>query len=183
MKHGVHQHRRAAAAILVASTAALLLSGCSPAIDWREMRVSGAPLQLVMPCRPASHQREVSVAGGTRVMTMVACAMDDGTFALAHFELVDLLQVGPALDQLAEAARSNVQGSLVWSAQAQVRGMTPQSSARQWRIDGRLPDGRGVVLHGMVFSYGTQVFQASVIGDKPDEALVKTFFGGLAIRP
>lgn len=116
-------------------------------------------------------------------MTMLACGLEAGTFALAHATLADPARVGAALEELAASARANVQGQVAWSAPADVPGMTPHAAARQWRIEGRLPDGKPVLLHGLVFSYGPQVFQASVIGERPDEALVKTFFGSLAIRP
>lgn len=159
------------------------LAGCSPAVDWREMQMLDLPLRMSMPCRPASHQREVNVAGQLRPMTMVACAKDGGTFAVAHVALADPLQAGVVLHHLAESSQANVRGPLIPVGPAKVPGMTPQPLARQWRIDGKLPDGRSVVLHGLVFSYGPQVFQASVIGERPDEDLVRTFFSALAVRP
>lgn len=168
---------------LAALAAVFWLASCAPAVDWREMRATDAPLQMSMPCRPASHQRQVRIAGDARTMTMQACAMDAGTFALAHFVVNDPGQVGMALEELVASARANVQGQVAWSGPAVVPGMTPHAAALQWRIEGRLPDGKAVVLHGLAFSYGARVFQASVIGERPEDSLVRTFFGSLVVRP
>ena len=43
---------------------AALLVGCSPALDWREVRVEGRDAFVLLPCKPAAHARQVRLAEG-----------------------------------------------------------------------------------------------------------------------
>ena len=174
---------RATLGVLTALMALALLPACSPAIDWREMRPEGAHLRLAMPCRPASHQRSVPLAGAPVQMTLLACQLDSGTFALGFADMGDPTRVAPALLALVESARVNVQGQSMTLNPAQVPGMTPQPAAQQWRVSGNLPDGRAVVSHGVVFAHGTRVYQATVVGAQPGEDLVRNFLDALAVQP
>ncbi|HSW07775.1 hypothetical protein [Aquabacterium sp.] len=173
------RHRSALGLALSLAT----LLACSPAIDWREMQPEGAHLRMAMPCRPASHQRSVALAGAPVAMTLLACQIEGGTFAVAFAELDDPARVGPALVALIEAARSNVRGQAVTLSPAQVRGMTPQPAAQQWRMNGTLPDGRAVVSQGVVFAHGMRVYQATVVGERPGDDAVRNFLDALAVQP
>ena len=161
---------------------ALLLAACGPALDWREMQPPGAHLRLAMPCRPASHQREVPLAGVTVAMTLFACQVEGGTYALSHADLGDPGRVGPALEALLAAAERNVQGHDRELEPAVVPGMTPQALARRWRLAGRLPDGRTVMSQGVVFAHGTRVYQATIVGERIEAEAARHFFEALAIR-
>jgi N-acetylneuraminic acid mutarotase len=66
---------------------------------------------------------------------------------------------------------------------AQIGGMTPYPQAQQWRVSGKLPDGRPVISQGVVFAYGTQVYQAIIVGENTSEEAIRTFFDALAVQP
>lgn len=42
---------------MVTLAGAAALAGCSPALDWREVRLQAAPLKIVMPCKPERESR------------------------------------------------------------------------------------------------------------------------------
>lgn len=147
------------------------------------MRPEGAHLRMAMPCRPASHQRNVAIAGPAVEMTLIACHVEDATFAVSFAEMTDPVRVGPALQALIDAARANVQGQAMALSPAQVRGMTPQPLAQHWQVSGKLPDGRAVVSQGVVFAHGTRVYQATIVGERPGDEAVKTFFDALMVQP
>jgi hypothetical protein len=50
-----------------------LAAGCTPALNWRELRPEGSQAQLMLPCKPASHARRAAIAGETLEMSMFAC--------------------------------------------------------------------------------------------------------------
>ena len=49
------------------------------------------------------------------------------------------------------------------------------------RLQGRLPDGRAVQMQLAVFARGTQVFQATVLGDAVPDDAAETFFASLRL--
>lgn len=162
----------------------LALSACTPALDWRELRPEGSQARLMFPCKPASHARRVAIAGETVEMSMFACSAGETVYALSFADMKDPARVGAALDDLGRAAQSNLQSSSVAAAQpAKVTGMTPHTQAAQWRLAGRLPDGREVQEHVVVFSRGTRVYQATMLGAKLDDEAQGTFFGALRVGP
>jgi hypothetical protein len=159
-----------------------VLAACTPTLDWRELSPEGSLARVMFPCKPASHARPVVIAGETIDMSMFACSAADTVYALSFADVKDPARVGPALDELARAAQSNVQAaSGAASEPAKVAGMTPHPQAGQWRLAGRLPDGRAVQERVVVFSHGTRVYQATMLGAKLDSEAQDTFFGALRV--
>lgn len=167
--------------LVVALMAAL--SACSPALDWRQMRPEGWQLKLDLPCRPATQTRLLPLAGASAELTLLACSVDEHTFALASTDLHDPGRVGPALRALGQAARANVQGQVEHVQPAQVKGMTPQVDALQWRLRGQRPDGQAVQAQVLVFAHGTRVFQASLIGAVAAGPMTQPFFSSIEVLP
>lgn len=159
------------------------LGACSPAMEWRDMRPPGAQLRMAMPCRPDSLQREVALAGATVPLTLMACQVEGAMFAVSYADVGEPSRVGPVLVALAESARRNLQGQVESEAPAQVAGMTPQPAARRLVLSGHMPDGRALTSHTVLFSHGTRVFQATVMGEKLQDQAVRTFIEGLAVQP
>lgn len=136
----------------------------------------------MFPCKPASHARRVAIAGDTIDMSMFACTAGETVYALSFADVKDPARVGAALDDLARAAQSNLQAaSGAASEPAKVAGMTPHPQAGQWLLAGRLPDGRAVQERVAVFSHGTRVYQATMLGAKLDGEAQDTFFGALRV--
>ncbi len=157
--------------------------GCSPETDWREMRPDGTELAVAMPCKPAKYQDAVLLAGQRTEMRVFACRTNGALFALGHVRLADATQAGAALASLAEAAHANGRGAVGAGELAQVAGMTPLPQARQWRWSGTGRDQQPAAAWVTVFSYGPNVYQATVIGTAADEALAQHFRAALAVRP
>lgn len=166
-------------AVVVAAAA---LAGCAPALDWREVRPEGSHARLMMPCKPASHARTVALAQRRVEMSMYACTAGEVTYALAFADMADPAVVTAALRELAQTASANLRATeTAASSAAGVAGMTPNAQAAQWRLDGRLPDGRQVQEHMALFAYGTRVYQATMMGARLDAEARETFFSGLAV--
>ena len=163
---------------------AFVLAACTPALNWREVRPEGNQVRGMFPCKPASHARRVAIAGQTQEMTMWACSADETVYALSFADVQDPARVGAALDELGRAARSNLQSQGGAASQpAAVVGMTPHPQSAQWRLSGRLPDGRAVQERVLLFSHGTQIYQATMLGARLDAEAQETFFGALRVGP
>lgn len=171
----------------VAASAATLvvMAGCAPALDWREVRPAGSALRAMFPCKPASHARRVSLAQSSVEMSLYACNVADVSYAVAFADVEDPARVGVALEELGRALAANVQAAeAVASSPLAVPGMTPSPHAAAWRAQGRLPDGRAVRERAALFAYGTRVYQATVVGARmPDDEALANFFGALRVQP
>jgi hypothetical protein len=170
---------------LLTSLAVVLgVVACTPTLDWRELRPKGSAATAMFPCKAASHMRDVRLAGAMVSMSMFACEAGDTTYALAFADMKDPSLVGQALDELAQAARSHLRAAANPASQSlSVPGMTPNERAAQWRLQGRLPDGRLMQERAALFAHGTQVYQATMLGAALDTEAQEVFFGALRMRP
>lgn len=160
-----------------------LLCGCSPTLDWRQVRPASLEIEAMFPCRPATLSRGVTLVHRRVEMAMHACAAGGNTYAIGAAQLDDVRDVGAALMALREAAARNVDGTASSKTSIEVPGMTPHQEASRWVIIGKRPDGGPVVEHVALFARGTRVYQAMVVGDRPDTDAVSTFFSGMKVGP
>lgn len=160
-------------------SAALGLTGCSPALDWREFVPEGSGVGVNFPCQPDRHERTVTLAGTRMPMRMLVCTADATTFALSHVDVAEPAGVAPVLSELRALAIGNVQGSVPRSAPFELRGATPNPMAGRLQVTGRLPDGQVVQEHAAFFVRGLRVYQATVIGAQPAAQAVEGFISGL----
>ncbi len=159
--------------------AAACVAACAPALDWREFVPEGSGIGVTFPCRPDRHARNVTVAGEKSSMEMIVCSEGGTTFAVAFLDVADPARVSPALRELKGAALGNVQGSNPRLSPFVIKNMTPKDESTRLSIDGHLPDGSSVKEEAAFFAHGLRVYQATVIGARPDAQGVETFFGGL----
>ncbi len=169
--------------VAVGLFAAGLLAACSPGLDWREIRPEGSGLVVMLPCKPSSYARSVQLAGQPASLSLLACSADDLTWALAHADLGDPARVAAALSELQAAAVANLDATAPKRLPLAVPGATPNPASARVEITGRRPDGAPVQEQVAVFTHGTRVFQATVLGPRLPVDAVDTFFGGLRVAP
>jgi len=166
--------RPTAALILAAAAAA-----CSPALDWRESRPEGSGVTLLVPCRPFAQARDVTLAGRRVRLALHACTAAETTWAIAFADIGDPALVAPALDALRLAAAANVAAAEGRGLPLAVSGATPNAASQRLAFSGRLPDGREVQEQVAVFTRGTLVFQATVIGSGVPAEGADAFFASI----
>lgn len=164
---------------------ALLLAGCTPALDWRETRLAGSGLTGMFPCQPKPFTREVRLAGQAVALTLAACRADGRTWALAWADLGDPGRVAAALDELRASAAANIgaAGGPVRALPLAVPGATPNPASRREELRGRLPDGEPVIEQVAVFTRGTRVFQLTALGPSLPPEAADTFFASWRALP
>jgi len=166
---------------LCATLTGALMFACSPALDWREVRPEGSGAAALFPCKPKTQTRTASVAGARVPMTLVSCEADGMTFALSHADLEDPSSVTPALVALRLALAGNLSARDVHSAAFGVAGMTPNAETVRIAFSGRTPDGTPMHEQAVLFTHGTRVYQAVVLGARFDEAAADAFFESLRL--
>jgi hypothetical protein len=166
------------ASALIAGAA---MAGCSPSLDWREVRPEGGGVVALFPCRPDRHARNVVVAGTATKMEMLVCSTAGATFALSFVDLADPAAVTTAVSELRSAALANIGGAQLRSDTLQVNGMTANSQAARLSMTGHLPDGAAVQEQAAFFVKGLRVYQASVIGVELVPEMTDTYFAGLKL--
>jgi len=157
------------------------MCACSPALDWRQVNPAELGVQALFPCRPASLAREVPLPQGRLQMVMHACSAAGSTFALGSLVLSDVRDVTAAIDSLRDAASRNLRAAPGQASPFDVPGMTPNPHAGRLTLVGLRPDGSAVTEHQLVFVRGVRVYQATVVGNAPDESAVSSFFSGLKV--
>lgn len=169
--------------LIVALGASICAVACNPALNWRTWRAEGTRLTAMLPCKPSAYARSLPIAGADVTLHLHACSTDATTWAVSHADLVDPARIDPALRALLAAAGANVGATPAIVAPWSPAGATPAAAAGRARIDGRLPDGKATTVHVGVFAFGTQVFQATVVGRAPEGEALSTFFDGLRFQP
>jgi hypothetical protein len=160
------------------------LAGCAPSLNWREVAVPGPGLAALFPCRPVGLARAVPLAGRTVTLSLQSCEADGGTYAVASGDVGEPASVAAVLRALREATTRNLAaGTDIRAEPWTLAGVTPQADAGRWRLGGKRPDGQPVRADTAVFSRGTWVVQATVIGPSLGEAMTQPFFEGLRFTP
>lgn len=152
------------------------VSGCSPKLDWRQVRLEGRHVRMLFPCRPDHFERSVTLVGAGVSMRMSSCSASGMTFALAAVEMPTPLAAANGLLELRTRSLANIRAVTPVSSAWQVSGMTPTPQAQRVFAAGRLPDGASIQEHAVFFAKGATIFQGSVIGAVPDPSAVDAFF-------
>jgi hypothetical protein len=173
-------HRMRRPPVLPAVLLCGVMAACSPAQDWRELQPEGSGAALMFPCKPVSHARQVPLAGAPVRLTLHACtAGDEVTYALAVADVADPARVATALQALRDSAAGNVSAGAPSPLPLAVRDATPSPAAGRAAYDGTRSDGQPVRMQVAVFSKGTRVYQATVIGREIGAEAADAFFGAL----
>jgi hypothetical protein len=161
----------------------LMLSACSPDLNWREWRTPEAGLTQLFPCKPVRQQRRVDLGGSAVQMVLQVCDGAGATWAVAHADVVDPAAVGPALQVLTKSAHANLGASVGAAQTALVPGSTPQAHAGRYRFQGKGSDGRDLDEAMLVFARGTVVFQVTALAPRLVNDDVEAFLASVRVGP
>jgi hypothetical protein len=177
--HRVMSWPAVAAGLLVS---AWLAVGCSPALDWREVRTEGGRLTAWLPCKPDRRVRELSLEGAPLKFELLSCTAGDSTWGIAS-AAVDDGAAGSTLRALRAARLRNLDGRELSAQPLELKGVVPRPEAGRFTVAGRRPDGGEVVERAAVFAHGGRVFHAAVLGGAPSAQALETFFDNLKPAP
>ena len=164
-----------------------LLVGCSPAFDWRTVRVDAPGLELLLPCKPDKGSRSVPFAGQAVEMSMVGCDAGGATFAVSWAPLPTGVEVGDALGHWKSATLAHIHAVPPSAAASHAAfipaGALPAPQALRTTAAGQRANGDAVVLDAAWFARQvgttTYVLSAVLYTAKPDAMVASTFFEGI----
>lgn len=164
--------------------ALLVLAGCAPAWNWRELPLASGVASARFACKPVSQTRGLPWPGSAAPLatTLWACEHGGVTQALTLADVGDPAQVGPTLRAWREASlrHFDAQGTPQRTDWA-VAHATPQPEAGLWRLTGRRADAVTLHVQTGLASRGTWVLQATLLSPEPLPAQVaQGFFEGVS---
>ena len=170
--------------LLLSLAALLLASACSPALNWREIRLDPLPVRAQMPCKPDRGTRTVELAGASLELQMAGCEADGATFALMAARLPDPARAGAVLLAWKQGTLQNMKASDPRETPFAPAGalVIPQSVRVQ--AQGRGPQGAvasDAVWTARVGEQGLTLVHAVVYRPTARTDIADTFFAGLQL--
>nr|WP_314546619.1 hypothetical protein [uncultured Massilia sp.] len=149
------------ASVLAAVLAVVLLAGCNPTYNWREVAGPDASYRAMFPAKPATFTREIDLDGLRVAMTMTAAEVDGATFAVGTAEAPDAARARTALAAMQVALARNIGAQPAVSA----TGAAEAGGQAVAAIDARATrDGVPLRVVGRLEARGKRVYQAIVVG-------------------
>jgi hypothetical protein len=153
-----------------------VLTACSPALNWREVRPEGTRLALLLPCKPDKAEKTVPLGGPATPLSMLGCDAGDATFAVAVAQLGDAAQAAPVLAQWQSLTLANMKAG---PAQVSLLKVPGAPSAVLVKAQGQRADGTPVSGQAAYFAQGAQVFQVVLYSARISPEVADTFFSSL----
>ena len=161
-----------------------LISACTPALNWREVRFASADgntLKAVLPCKPDTATRKQQLGDIQVDLSMMGCVANETTFTLSRMPLTNPLDAPKVLAAWQAAAAANVKTKPVPSTAASVSG------AGAWPQASRVTlTGAATQAHMLWFVKqsrdGLTLYQAALYGKQPSNEAVTTFFESLQLQ-
>lgn len=146
----------------------MLFTACSPAQDWREVAVAGAPLHVLMPCKPDHAMRQLEMGPRTLEMQMLGCVAGRVTYTLAYATLPQGLPPSEVLARWQAASAMRLGAATPASQEFVPRGGLTVPGSVRISLQGHNTDGAVVAAQMAWFAHssaaGIQVFQAAAYG-------------------
>jgi len=172
----------------LALLAAMLLA-CSPALNWREVRIDGMPLRLLLPCKPDRAERAVAMGGRQLPLRMLGCDADGATFAVSHVQapVAAGLDVAALLAGWKAAVLAHVQASAVVEQVWAPAGVGTSGPALRLRAEGRRADGAAIAMQAVWFATadaaGLHLVHGVVFTPQLRQDVAESFFSSFAPAP
>lgn len=168
-----------------------VLAACSPALDWRDVRLEPAQVRASLPCKPERMERPAELAGHGVDLHMLGCVADQSTFALACAELPEAAAPATVLTHWRAAVLASMGTAAAGAAGAKdvpfvLAGALelPQSVRTQAR--GSTQDGAPLHLQAVWFAQPqasrVSACHAIVFGPQPQIDAGQQFFESLVLR-
>jgi hypothetical protein len=164
---------------MVTLAGAAALAGCSPALDWREVRLEAAPLKITFPCKPEKGSRQVTMAGRTVALDALACEAGGSTFAVLSADVGGPASADSALQQWQAASLATMRGQAVRESRFVPNGALDLPRSVQVAASGQRSDGKAIQAQVAYFARGNHVFQAAVYSERLEAEATEPFFAGL----
>ncbi|MBM3362331.1 MAG: hypothetical protein ACKOCZ_07835 [Betaproteobacteria bacterium] len=157
----------------------LLLLACSPALNWREVRVEGGGLSVLLPCKPDRATKTVPLGGSPATLAVMGCEAAGAMFVVSVAELGQAERSATVLLQWQDLTLAHMRAVQPVRQPVQVAGAA--GAAVRIAARGSHPDGQAVEAQAIFFARGSQIFQAVVYAPRISPDAAETFFASLKL--
>lgn len=162
----------------------LLVLACTPALNWRDVRLEsadGSTLKAALPCKADAATRK-QLLGGIQVdLSMMGCVVNDSTFTLSRIPVLDPLSAPKLLAAWQAAAEANVKAISTPTIPVIVSGAGAWPPAARVTLAGATTQAQ-IIWFAKQSSAGLTLYQAAFYGKQPSNEAVTTFFESLQLQ-
>ena len=161
-----------------------LISACTPALNWREVRfesADGSTLKAELPCKPDTATRQQQLNDIQIELSMMGCVANETTFTLSRMPLTNPLDAPKVLAAWQASAAANVKANPVPSMAATVAGAGAWPIASRVTLTGTTTQAQ-ILWFAKQSSTGITLYQAAVYGKQPNNEAITTFFESLQLQ-
>ena len=173
---------------LLNSALILLLCACTPALNWRDVRLEsldGSALKAALPCKPDSATRKQQLGGIQVDLSMMGCVVNDATFTLSRIPVLDPLSAPKLLEAWQAAAVANMKAVATPKILVTVSGAGTWPPAARVTLTGAATQAQ-MIWFAKQSSSGLTLYQAAVYGNRPQSNVtneaITTFFESLQLQ-
>lgn len=168
---------RPLAVAAVASVA--VMCGCSPTLDWREVRVEPTGLRAMFPCKPETDSHQVTLVGRDIKLQALVCRAGSNTFAILSGDIGGPAAAAAVLREWKAASLARLRSENAHESRFSLPGAFELNESAQVIASGKRPDGSKVESRAAYFAHGPYVFQAVIYTGTLAPESADPFFGGL----
>lgn len=161
-------------------------TACTPAWNWREVRLEDAPLSAVLPCKPDQGSQTVTLAGATVELQLTGCESGGTTLAVSRMRLPPGASPAEALSHWRVVTLAGMKAQGVHEQPFQPGGSLTLPQSVRVVASGQYRDGRPVRAQAVWFAsaspQGVWLFHAVIYADTISAEVADTFFSGLKLK-
>ena len=162
----------------------LLLCACTPALNWRDVRLEsadGSTLKAALPCKPDTATRKQQLNDIQVDLSMMGCVANETTFTLSRMPLANPLDAPKVLAAWQAAAAANMKTKLVPSTAATVAGAGVWPTPSRVTLSGTTTQAQ-LLWFAKQSRDGLTLYQAAVYGKQASNEAIATFFESLQLQ-
>lgn len=153
----IHAGLRAAPPLLLAS---LLLSACSPELNWREVHSTEGAYTVLMPAKPANHSRRLKLDAIEADMSLAGAEVNKVSYVVG---VVTLASPGEAQQALA-AMQTGMLRNIAAGTHQERSVVVDKLPMTELSAQGKAPSGQALSLRARFATRGNRAWQAVVLG-------------------
>lgn len=165
----------------LAGTAVLAMAvACTPALDWREVRLEG--LQAMLPCKPDRGERKVPLADHTLPMQMAGCEAQGAMYAISYVRLPTLAAANAVQSAWRHAAMANINGTAIASQPIPIHMRGGNATVELVTAKGSWNDGKALQARFMWVTQNDIIYHVAVFGEKLDNERLDMLLTDLRVQ-
>ena len=162
----------------------LLFLACTPALNWREVRLEsadGSVLKASLPCKPDAATRRQQLENIQVELSMMGCVANETTFTLSRIPLGNPLEAPKVLAAWQAAGVTNLEAKNTPLATTTVSGAGAWPPAVRVTLVGKNAQAQ-MLWFAKQTATGVTLYQAALYGKQPSNEAITTFFESLQLQ-